>query len=144
MFVQVLIIFNGCFSMDGLVSIPGMFEHPHGTNIPFQYTGEDAVYLKVLKDVVGHDRYGFRHHSPPPVILADPVTDFGIVAIDIIFYRKPDVPNGLSIDFDGHIAGLLVRFVGAYPGMGIAGGVRVRKKIAYIVPDVSIAGVVNQ
>ena len=144
MFVQILIIFNRCFPMNCLMRVPSGFEYVHGADIPLQHTCKDAINLEILKDIICHDRYGLGHNTSPPVVFTNPIPDFGIVPIDIVLDCKANITNRLPIYFDCQVVGLLVGFVGAYPRVGITGGVRIRKKVAHVVPDMPITGMPNQ
>lgn len=141
MLVHVFIILDGSFSQHGFGPKTRIFQYPHGPCISFQHAGENAINLKVVEDVTHHSRYGFRQDAPAPKFLPQPVTNLGIIAVDIILYGEAYIANRLLIDLNGQVVGLLIRPVGTYPGLGITRGVRKRKKIANVIPDVTIAGV---
>ena len=129
--------------MDGFVLVASRFKYFHRCDIAFQHAGKDAVDLKILKDVIRHDRNSLGHNAAPPIILTNPITDFGIVTINIVFHGKANVTDSLSINRNCQVIWLMIRFVGAYPRMRIAGRVRVREEIRDIIPDLSVAGVAN-
>lgn len=78
------------------------------------------------------------------MVFAEPVPNFGIVSVNIVFDRKPNITNRLPIDFNGQVVGLLIRFIGPYPRLSIAGRVGIGKKITNLVPDMPIVGMPNQ
>ena len=108
MLIQILVVLDSRFPVDGFVLVSGGLKYVHGANIAFEHTGENTVNLKILKDITRHDRQGFGHDSPPPIRFAEPVPDFGIVPINIILNRKTNVANGLPVDVNRQVVGLLI------------------------------------
>ncbi len=97
--------------MNRFMLITGRFENAHRPDVTLQHTGKNAINLKVLENVACHNGQGFSHNTPPPVAFAEPITNFGIVAIYIIFNGKTNVSNSLAVDLNGEVVRLLIRFI---------------------------------
>ena len=108
MFVQILIVLDSGFAQYCFVPVARQFQYAHGAYIAFQYAGKYPVYLKIVEDIIGHDGYGLRHNAPAPEFFTQPVTNLGVVPVDVILNGEAYVTNCLPANLDRKVIGLII------------------------------------
>ena len=96
------------------------------------------------KGVDGHRPECRRHDAAPPEGGSKPVPDLSSDALDIAVTRISNAANGPVVYGDGKPGARLHRDGDAQERRGVSGGIRMRKRIAHVLPDPPIVGMLCQ
>jgi hypothetical protein len=125
----------------GFAQEAGFFEEAGGGVVGGEGFGVDANEIVGAEGPIGKGRDGFGHDALVPEGFAQPVTELGGLAMDVLAKVEADAADGFGGICDGKGGGRIFLGDGLQKVLGIAGGVGVRKEVAEVEPNVAVVGI---